>query len=47
MLVNNAGIAGPTAPVDAYDREQWDAVSAVNLSGTFDVKCAHSTKCRR
>jgi NAD(P)-dependent dehydrogenase (short-subunit alcohol dehydrogenase family) len=37
VLVNNAGIAGPTAPVDAYDREQWDAVIAVNLSGTFDV----------
>jgi NAD(P)-dependent dehydrogenase (short-subunit alcohol dehydrogenase family) len=37
VLVNNAGIAGPTAPVDAYDREQWDAVLAVNLSGTFDV----------
>ena len=37
VLINNAGIAGPTAPVDAYDREQWDAVIAVNLSGTFDV----------
>jgi NAD(P)-dependent dehydrogenase (short-subunit alcohol dehydrogenase family) len=37
VLVNNAGIAGPTAPVDTYDREQWDAVLAVNLSGTFDV----------
>ena len=37
VLVNNAGIAGPTAPVDEYDREEWDAVLAVNLSGTFDV----------
>ena len=37
VLVNNAGIAGPTAPVDAYDRQAWDAVLAVNLSGTFDV----------
>jgi NAD(P)-dependent dehydrogenase (short-subunit alcohol dehydrogenase family) len=37
VLVNNAGIAGPTAPVDAYDRDEWDAVLAVNLSGTFDV----------
>ena len=37
VLVNNAGIAGPTAPVDEYDRDEWDAVLAVNLSGTFDV----------
>jgi NAD(P)-dependent dehydrogenase (short-subunit alcohol dehydrogenase family) len=37
VLVNNAGIAGPTAPVDTYDRGEWDAVLAVNLSGTFDV----------
>jgi NAD(P)-dependent dehydrogenase (short-subunit alcohol dehydrogenase family) len=37
VLVNNAGIAGPTAPVDELAREDWDAVLAVNLSGTFDV----------
>jgi len=37
VLVNNAGIAGPTAPVDEFAREAWDAVLAVNLSGTFDV----------
>lgn len=37
VLVNNAGIAGPTAPVDQLAREAWDAVVAVNLSGTFDV----------
>ncbi len=37
VLVNNAGIAGPTASVDQYAREEWDAVVAVNLSGTFDV----------
>ncbi len=37
VLVNNAGIAGPTAPVEVFDREEWDAVLAVNLSGTFDV----------
>jgi NAD(P)-dependent dehydrogenase (short-subunit alcohol dehydrogenase family) len=37
VLVNNAGIAGPTAPVEAYSRDEWDAVIAVNLSGTFDV----------
>ncbi len=37
VLVNNAGIAGPTAPVDQFPREEWDAVLAVNLSATFDV----------
>jgi NAD(P)-dependent dehydrogenase (short-subunit alcohol dehydrogenase family) len=37
VLVNNAGIAGPTAPVDEYPPEAWDAVVAVNLSATFDV----------
>jgi NAD(P)-dependent dehydrogenase (short-subunit alcohol dehydrogenase family) len=37
VLVNNAGIAGPTAPVDELAREDWDAVLAVNLSATFDV----------
>ena len=37
VLVNNAGIAGPTAPVEEFGREEWDAVLAVNLSGTFDV----------
>jgi NAD(P)-dependent dehydrogenase (short-subunit alcohol dehydrogenase family) len=37
VLVNNAGIAGPTAGVDQLAREEWDAVLAVNLSGTFDV----------
>jgi NAD(P)-dependent dehydrogenase (short-subunit alcohol dehydrogenase family) len=37
VLVNNAGIAGPTAPVDEYAPEAWDAVVAVNLTGTFDV----------
>ncbi|MFZ1994181.1 MAG: SDR family oxidoreductase [Solirubrobacteraceae bacterium] len=37
VLINNAGIAGPTAPVDRYARAAWDAVIAVNLSGTFDV----------
>jgi NAD(P)-dependent dehydrogenase (short-subunit alcohol dehydrogenase family) len=37
VLVNNAGIAGPTTPVEAYPREAWDAVVAVNLTATFDV----------
>src|SRR5262245_36750989 len=37
VLVNNAGIAGPTAPVDAYNPAEWDRVVTVNLTGTFDV----------
>jgi 3alpha(or 20beta)-hydroxysteroid dehydrogenase len=34
ILVNNAGIVN-FAPIEDYTREQWDAVIAVNLTGTF------------
>jgi NAD(P)-dependent dehydrogenase (short-subunit alcohol dehydrogenase family) len=37
VLVNNAGIAGPTAPVDKMDPDDWDKVVQVNLNGTFNV----------
>ncbi|MFD0667433.1 SDR family oxidoreductase [Ramlibacter sp. MAHUQ-53] len=37
VLVNNAGIAGPTAPVEALDPDAWEAVMQVNLNGTFYV----------
>jgi NAD(P)-dependent dehydrogenase (short-subunit alcohol dehydrogenase family) len=37
VLVNNAGIAGPTAPVGEYDAEAFAAVMRVNLQGTFLV----------
>jgi NAD(P)-dependent dehydrogenase (short-subunit alcohol dehydrogenase family) len=37
VLVNNAGISGPTASVEEMDPDQWDAVLAVNLTGTFNV----------
>src|SRR4029453_14832269 len=37
VLVNNAGISGPTAPVDELDPDAWDAVVQVNLTGTFNV----------
>jgi NAD(P)-dependent dehydrogenase (short-subunit alcohol dehydrogenase family) len=37
VLVNNAGIAGPTAPVEDADPDQWEAVMAVNVIGTFHV----------
>ncbi|XCA04154.1 SDR family NAD(P)-dependent oxidoreductase [Sphingobium sp. SJ10-10] len=37
VLVNNAGIGGPTAPVHALDPDAWEQVLAVNLTGTFNV----------
>jgi hypothetical protein len=37
VLVNNAGISGPTAPVEAIDPDKWEAVMNVNLNGTFNV----------
>lgn len=35
VAVNNAGIAGPMAPVGEYTIEGWDRVLAINLSGVF------------
>lgn len=35
VLVNNAGVVGPTAPVVNVTREQWDEVLAINLTGAF------------
>ena len=37
VLVNNAGIGGPTRPVHELDPDDWDAVLRVNLTGAFDV----------
>lgn len=37
VLVNNAGIGGPTRPVHELDPADWDAVLRVNLTGAFDV----------
>src|SRR5207253_5644154 len=37
VLVNNAGISGPTAPVEEIDPDKWEAVMAVDLTGTFNV----------
>ena len=34
-LVNNAGIAGPTVPVEDLSIEGWDRTIAVDLSGMF------------
>ena len=35
VLVNNAGIAGPTAPVASYPPDAWQRVIMVNLVGVF------------
>ena len=35
ILINNAGIAGPTAPVQDVDPDQWEAVLKIDLTGTF------------
>jgi NAD(P)-dependent dehydrogenase (short-subunit alcohol dehydrogenase family) len=35
ILINNAGIAGPTALVPNISREQWDQTMAINLTGAF------------
>ncbi|HTR90140.1 MAG TPA: SDR family NAD(P)-dependent oxidoreductase [Trebonia sp.] len=35
VLVNNAGIAGPTAPVTDYPPDAWQRVIMVNLVGVF------------
>jgi NAD(P)-dependent dehydrogenase (short-subunit alcohol dehydrogenase family) len=37
VLVNNAGIAGPTAPVERIHPEDWERVMRVNLGATFNV----------
>ena len=37
VLINNAGIAGLTLPVDQYPPDDWDKVVAVNLTAMFDV----------
>ena len=39
VLVNNAGIAGPTAPVTGYPPDAWQRVIMVNLVGVFH--CTH------
>ncbi|WP_128596726.1 SDR family NAD(P)-dependent oxidoreductase [Paraburkholderia kirstenboschensis] len=36
-LVNNAGFAGPTMPLDEYDPLEWQRVIEVNLLGTYHV----------
>jgi NAD(P)-dependent dehydrogenase (short-subunit alcohol dehydrogenase family) len=37
LLVNNAGISGPTGRVDQISPEDWDRTLAVNITGQFNV----------
>jgi NAD(P)-dependent dehydrogenase (short-subunit alcohol dehydrogenase family) len=37
VLVNNAGISGPTASVEQMDPDAWEAVLRINLTGTFNA----------
>ena len=36
ILINNAGITGPTMPLWEYDIEMWNKIIMINLSGTFN-----------
>jgi 2-dehydro-3-deoxy-L-rhamnonate dehydrogenase (NAD+) len=36
ILINNAGITGPTAPLWEYDIEMWNKIVQINLMGTFN-----------
>jgi 2-dehydro-3-deoxy-L-rhamnonate dehydrogenase (NAD+) len=40
IVVNSAGIAGPAAPLDAYDIGMWKKIIDINLNGTFYVNRA-------
>jgi NAD(P)-dependent dehydrogenase (short-subunit alcohol dehydrogenase family) len=40
ILINNAGLAGPTLPVENYDPADWQRILAVNLTGPFLVSRA-------
>ena len=35
VLINNAGISGPTAPVENIDIADWDRTIAIDLNGMF------------
>jgi len=37
VLVNNAGIAGPTVPIEEYELTDWNKVMNVNVTATFLV----------
>ena len=36
ILINNAGITGPTAPLWEYNVDEWNKIVQINLIGTFN-----------
>ena len=36
ILINNAGITGPTGPLWEYDVDTWNKIVQINLIGTFN-----------
>ena len=36
ILINNAGITGPTGPLWEYDVDTWNKIVQINLMGTFN-----------
>ena len=43
LLVNNGGIAGPTAPVAELRTEDWNLVFAINATATIATRIATKT----
>lgn len=41
VLINNAGIAGPTGSVDKISPKEWDQTISINLNGQF-YSCHHA-----
>jgi 3-oxoacyl-[acyl-carrier protein] reductase len=37
MLINNAGVAGPTLAMESYDPADWRRIVEVNLIGVYEV----------
>ena len=37
MLINSAGVTGPTMPLDAFDDEVWQRVIDINLVGVYNI----------
>ena len=44
ILINNAGITGPTGPLWEYDVETWNKIVQINLMGTFNC-CCNTCRC--
>lgn len=40
VLINNAGVAGPSAPLEKTDTEEWARCFAINVHGAFHAMAA-------